>query len=287
VPKKFRPKINFAIALALASCVVAQSFEVATVTPSKPTGKPMPSFMRGGPGSKDPELLTAENFPLKFVVARAWDLPDYRLVAPDWMNSEKYSIKAKVPKDATKEQFRVMLQNLLLERFRMQVHFEKRELPLYELTVAKGGAKLKPSTADASPSPQPPPTPRKMAPDSEGYPTLRPGGTSFAVIGDHWRAQWINEPVAELVSHLSVELHAPVIDKTGLDGKYDIVLSWVDARGTEPARNDGSTPVVASDPGGPTIEAAVLSQLGLKLEKKKGPVEVLVVDDARKIPTEN
>jgi uncharacterized protein (TIGR03435 family) len=266
---------------------MGQTFEVATVTPTKPTGKPMPSFMRGGPGSKDPELLNAENFPLKFVVTRAWDLPDYRLVAPDWMNSEKYNIRAKVPKDATKEDFRIMLQNLLIERFRMKVHFEKRELPLYELTVAKGGPKLKPSTADASLSPQPPPTPWKMTPDSEGFPNLRPGGTSLAVIGDHWRAQWINEPIAELVSHLSVELHAPVIDKTGLEKKYDIVLSWMDPRGTEPARNDGSTPVVASDPGGPTLEAAVLAQLGLKLEKKKGPVDVLVIDHAEKLPTDN
>ncbi len=279
-------KTNLLVAIA-AVAVCAQTFDVATITPWKPTGKPAGGFMIGGPGSKDPELLRAENYPLKFVVTTAWNLPGYRVAAPDWMDSAKFNINARVPKDATKEQFRIMLQNLLIERFRMKVHFEKRELPLYELTVAKGGSKFKPSTVDPTqPSTRPEPG-RKLQTDSEGFPDLQPGITSFAVIRDHWRSQWANQPIAELASFLSTTLHAPMVDRTGLDGKYDIVLSWVDARGTEPARNDGSTPVAASDPGGPTIEAAVLSQLGLKLEKKKGPVDVLVVDDAQKIPVEN
>ena len=287
MPKELRRRISFAIAIGLAACAGAQTFEVATITPWKPTGKPASGFMIGGPGSKDPELLRAENFPLKFIVMRAWDLPEYRIATPDWMDGAKFNIQARVPKGATNEQFRVMLQNLLIERFRMKVHFEKREMALYELTVAKGGAKFKPSMADPTqPAPRPEPG-RKLVADSEGFPDLQPGITSFSVIRDHWRSQWANQPLAELVSFLSTTLHAPMVDRTGLDGKYDIVLSWVDARGTEPTRNDGSTPVAASDPGGPTIEAAVLSQLGLKLEKKKGPVDGLVIDHAEKLPTEN
>jgi uncharacterized protein (TIGR03435 family) len=282
MPKKRPRKINLAVAIVFAGWAAAQSFEVASVTPWKPTSGPMGGYMRGGPGSKDPELLTAQNFPLKFVVMRAWNLAEYGIAAPDWMNSEKFDIKAKIPRDATREQFSVMLQNLLIERFRMKVHFEKRELPLYEVTVAKGGPKFKPSDRAVRPEPG-----RKPGQDSEGYPGIQPGVTAVAVIRDHWRSQLADRPMADLITQLSDQFRAPVIDRTGLDGRYDIVLSWVDPRGTEPARNDGSTPVAASDPGGPTLEAAVLSQLGLRLEKKRGPVDVLVIDHAEKIPTEN
>jgi uncharacterized protein (TIGR03435 family) len=205
------------------------------------------------------------------------------------MEETAFSVSARIPRGASKEQFKRMLQNLLAERLQLKAHFEKKEMTLYELSIAKSGVKFKeavvePAKLAAADAPSGPP---KLRTDAEGYPILV-NGITMAIDRGRAREQWIHRPISYLVSSLTSQLEAPVIDKTGLTGIYDIVLSWIadDEGAGDVAR--GSTPLAgASGPAGPTLEQAVQAQLGLKLEKKKGPVDVLVVDDAQKIPTEN
>jgi uncharacterized protein (TIGR03435 family) len=195
------------------------------------------------------------------------------------MGAEKYNIDAKVPPGATREQLRLMLQNLLAERFKLQVHRESKEVLQYSLTVSRNGLKLKPHVeAPPAAATDKPPSEVSGPPktDSSGYPILR-RGMGMAMMNGKARFQADGTDLARLVGLLSVQLGAPVKDDTGLQGKYDIALSWLtSAPGAEPDSDAG-----------PDLFAAVQDQLGLRLEKKKGPVEILVIDHAEKVPTAN
>ena len=118
------------------------SFEVASVKPSGPGEQ---SWYDGGPGPKDPSRLTITGHSLRILVTLAYGIDDDQLSAPAWMNDVRADIAAKIRRARPSRQFRQMFQNLLLDRFRMQVHHETRVVPVYELTVAKNGAKLKPA----------------------------------------------------------------------------------------------------------------------------------------------
>src|ERR1051325_4412045 len=125
--------------LAFLICVGAQAqpagsykFEVASVKPAPPpTGNFIRMGMSGGPGTSSPGQITMENVAMRDIITRAYSLKPYQLNAPDWMTSARYDIVAKVPANATKEQVPVMLQNLLAERFKLMVHRESKELPVY------------------------------------------------------------------------------------------------------------------------------------------------------------
>ncbi len=138
------------------------SFEAASVKPAAPAdGKGRTVRATGIPGSpfgKDPGRFTAENFSLPNLITMAYALPPYRLSGADDLNMVMFNIEAKMPLDTTKEQFDLMLQNLLAERFGLKVHWIDRQMSMYDLVVAKGGSKLKagapdqPSESDDSPS---------------------------------------------------------------------------------------------------------------------------------------
>jgi uncharacterized protein (TIGR03435 family) len=131
------------------STTVLPSFEVTSV---KVAEQPKPDAQgrlfvvrgcRGGPGTTDPGTLTCNNTPLKSLLVRTYDLKNYQVEGPAWLDTDGFDIVAKVPAGTTKEQFNLMLQSLLAERFKVTVHRETKTLPVYALTVAKGGPKLK------------------------------------------------------------------------------------------------------------------------------------------------
>ena len=95
----------------------------------------------GGPGSNDPGRIHYPYMSLKNILMNAYDVKNFQIVGPGWLDTERFDITATMPPATTKEQFRVMLQNLLAERFKMTVHRETKELPMYSLVVAKGGRK--------------------------------------------------------------------------------------------------------------------------------------------------
>jgi uncharacterized protein (TIGR03435 family) len=200
----------------------------------------------------------------------AYGVGRYQLSAPDWLNSARFDINARVPPGATTDQYRLMLQNLLAERFKLALHHETREIPIYEMTVAKNGPKLKESPVDPSePDPGLQPPRRWSSPP--------PGAASVG-----GAMQVVKQPIEWLTAALSGMLGRPVTDATGLKGKYDIQLGWTGFGLNASADRDAG----AID-AGPPLAQAVEEQLGLKLTAKKAPFDVVVIDRIEKEPTEN
>ena len=191
---------------------------------------------------------------------------------PTSIQTQLYNIVANVPEGTTKEQFALMLQRLLEERFKLSMHRQSKEQPVYELTVGRGGPKFtqcveEPPAADEGPSDNSKPlAAAKIAFDQDGYPVIPPGaGFRVATRGSRTTRFFNKTSMDEFVAELSVLLARPVIDATGLDGKYDITLHYVAQQ-----INGGEVPAPAAGPEpGPSIVSAVQSQLGLKLDSKK------------------
>ena len=156
--------LRFSLLLFSAALLYGQQFEAATIKqPPPPDGNRMFIGINGGPGTADPGRINYENVSLKMLLMKAYGVQDYQISGPDWLNSERFNIVAKLPDGATKEQFMAMLQNLLSERFKLAVHREKKDLPGYALLVAKNGPKFKASVPDsAGDAPAPPAGPPPM-----------------------------------------------------------------------------------------------------------------------------
>jgi uncharacterized protein (TIGR03435 family) len=249
--------------------VLAQTpqFEVASVKPAPPDARGM--RCTGGPGTSDPGALTCENYSLSFLVMMAYDLRSFELTAPAWMDTARYNVVAKIPPGADRRQFGLMQQRLLAERFGLKVHFEKKNMTVYELTVAKGGSKLKESEEPSAEKPE-----AAWRPPAAGPPVLAMARVSRK-----------GDSVGDLVNLLSNQLGQPVTDATGLRGRYDYAFSFLlepGGRAAGPVAPNGSEPEF-----GISLIDAVRDQLGLRLEKKKGQADVLVVDHAEKAPVEN
>jgi uncharacterized protein (TIGR03435 family) len=143
------------------------TFEVASVKPSAPIEPGQPLFVgcKGGPGSKqDPGRWTCQNMTVTNMISMAWNLKRYQMTeqGTNVFVNARFDIAAKLPEGATAEQFRIMQQNMLKERFKLAIHFDKKEMSGYELVVAKGGPKLKPADPpkeDSAASPTFPPGP--------------------------------------------------------------------------------------------------------------------------------
>jgi len=280
------------------------TFEVASVKrtpPPEPNARVFFGPPRGGPGTSDPGQITWTNAALRNIVMTAYDVQTYQVTAPDWMGTERYDIVAKVPAGATKAQVNVMWQNLLKERFGMVVHHESKEFPVDELTIAKGGSRLKetdlpPGAESFTPAAGPPKLDKNGFPEMNGSGlitmiNMSPNSTSPSA---HTVGKGLSS--SEIANRLAGLLRRPVVDKTGLTGKYDFTLEYTpDLQGMTllppPGGGPGPTPGaaspgIASDPPA-SIPSAVEKQLGLKLTSTKGKLDVIVVDRAEKVPTEN
>lgn len=198
-------------------------------------------------------VVTLSNATLSDCLRFAYSLTTAEQIAgPDWIKDKvvRYEVTGKASAQTPDDQLRLMLQTLLKERFRLALHTEQREMTHYELVVGKNGPKMQESTVE----------PR------EARNTARLDGI---------RATRID--MNRLAMLLSRMTRMTVLDKTGLKGFYQIDLKYANEVSSSPDEN----------PAGPSVFTAVQEQLGLKLESKKGPVEVLVVDHAEKVPIEN
>ena len=248
------------------------AFEVASVKPSPPpgAGRGATRLVRGGPGSTDPGSAMFTYIDLFSLVTMAYGVKPFQLSGPDWLRTARFDITAKIPPGTDRPQYRLMLQDLLASRFKLALHLEKKELPGYELVVAKNGPKLKESAEDSA------------AVDDSLQPPLTitpPPGYNRALY-----FQFAKCSMERLAGLVSASLNQAVSDGTGLTGKYDIKLHYTFAgiqAGPPPE------PDAASSNPDPNIFDALPEQLGLKLVAKKGPVDILVIDRIEKVPTEN
>jgi uncharacterized protein (TIGR03435 family) len=273
------------------------TFEVASIKQSPPrNGGMMRVGCDGGPGSKDPGRITCTNINIANVVLMAYGISHFQLSGLSTSDQDRFEFAVKLPEGATKEQVKVMWQNLLRERFKVVVHRETRDTQVLDLVVAKGGLKAKESTPPPPPDPDaptPPPPAAKFTLDKDGFPELPPGrGPGMIMMNGkaRWRAS--EATIEQVASMLAAQLGQPVHDATGLTGKYDFSLFWAtESSGARPAGGaivSGSPISALSDSeGGPTLQSAIQGQLGLKLEQKKGTIEMLIVDHAEKMPTDN
>ena len=258
----------------LASGVAAgQTFEAASVKPSEAA---TPRYtMKGGPGSSDPGRIAYTNVMLRAVLLTAYDVKNYQLTVPDWMNTLRYDIAANVPESTTKEQFQAMLRNLLAARFKMEVHRETRELPIYGLLPAKGGLKIRASAPGEAPADFEPATAHGEGKDGFPIVNLRSPGVVIETKNGQARATAKDVTMERLADFLTTQAGRPVFDMTTAAGTYSFALYFTPSG---PNAADGTEP---------SLFGALQEQLGLRLEARKGPVEMLVVDRAEKVPAEN
>lgn len=264
----------------------AQTFDVASIRSSAPltpqtisNAASLRLGMSGGPGSDDPTHLTWNYASLRQIVMQAYDIKTFQLTGPAWFDSERFDFAVTVPEGATKEQVKVMWQNLLTERFALKLRKESKESQVDELVVARGGHKLKESAVDPN---------QKMSgpPKFEGGDVKLNGAglvTSMQIRNGVPTAQVnaVAQQVSALLNLLSNEQKRPVIDKTGLTGYYDFRVEFTpELAGL--TLNGGA----AADPG-MNLSAAVQQQLGLRLEKGKGMVDTYTVESGNQKPTEN
>jgi uncharacterized protein (TIGR03435 family) len=253
--------------LAIAAAALAQrpafdAFEVATVKAAEPGAAGR--YIRMVTAHE----FTAHNHAVKTLIAAAYNLsPKAISGGPAWVESDRWEILAKAPGDVRPnlDEQMSMLRKLLEERFQLRFHREPKELSIYALTVGKGGAKLKESTAPADAHP-------------EGAPplifVLSPTGVSLPAR---------SATMGELASVMQrAALDRPVVDRTGLTGRYDFTLEWT----PDETQFDGAAPRDNGDEAKPGLFAAIQQQLGLKLEATRGPVDVLVIDGVKR-PEEN
>jgi uncharacterized protein (TIGR03435 family) len=264
------------------------TFEVASVKANK-TGAPGGSFVM------PPGRFTATNIPLKVLITNAYQLSFFEVVGgPDWISTDRFDVSAKAPDGAPPEQTRAMVRTLLKDRFKLVVHKETREMPLYELVKARSddrlGPRLKPSTMDCGPvraqraassaeavrarggRVQVPPPPGPDEPVVCGMRVAGRGGSTLT-----YRAG--NITMAALAGALRTYVGREVVDRTGLRGEYDFDLQFAPPPTT--GQTDTGIPVAPSDDAA-SIFTALQEQLGLKLESTRGPVELMVIESAEK-----
>ena len=295
-------------------------FEVASVKPAPARGD---TSIRGGPGTSDPGQVTYERTWLPGLVADAYGVRLDQISYPDWMGTEYYSVVARIPPDTTKAQFKIMLQNLLAERFHLKLHHETKTLPVYILSVAPGGPKMKTASAEPDVGTTEPGIPSCEASEKNHFPTLRPGRTQAV----RWCPGMVYNTYRQTMAEFALDLGnlvnmsngdgiirggppAPfVVDETGLTERYEFRLEF--AGSVAPSSPTVLAAMIANgkiapgdanqrplDPNqtadeianllvrGPNVFRALETQLGLKLEKGKRPVDFLVIDQADKVPTE-
>jgi uncharacterized protein (TIGR03435 family) len=207
-----------------------------------------------GPGG-----VQMTNVTLRFCLTRAYGITDPQIIGPPWIDTDRYDIVAKSPSGAPESQIPDFLQTLLAERFKLVAHGETRELPAYALVVAKTGPKL--TKAEEN-------TPGSGMSSGDGTVT----GTAVTMAR-----------LAGFLATPHADLGLPVVDQTGLEGYFTFTLNWTPERRLT-AKPDSKMPAADAPP---SILMALQEQLGLKLEKRKAPIEVLVVDRAERVPTEN
>jgi uncharacterized protein (TIGR03435 family) len=231
------------------------AFEVATIKSSRPDDPRLPTMQ-----IQNRRLLTW-NKSVMNLIEEAYSINPSEVVnGPDWLDT-KYDIVGQPDGEGqpSLHQWDIMIQKLLADRFKLSFHWATKEVSIYALTVAKGGPKLTVSAGD----PQGPPN---LAMPARG------------------RFRGRNATMADFAGSLRGVLDRPVVDKTGISGRYDLALNWT-VDDFQPSRLAGF-PAPSDRTEVPDLFTAIQEQLGLKLESAKGSVEVMVIDHAEK-PSEN
>jgi len=246
-----RPTIFFVLVTGsvLAQAAPPPAFEVASVRPVRQEDQ--------GNGYRNvetsPDTLRMRIVSLTAMIEWAYGIQVPQISGPNWLDSQIYDVFAKAGGPVTDAEMRLMLQTLLAERFRLAAHRERKQLTVLVLMEAKGGHKMKESKGDRTGQ------------------SLKDSKRGFVVEGIS---------MGEFAEQLAHDAHIPVVDMTGLKGRYDFELNIAAYLPSEAGRTGHIDPL-------DIMQTALQKELGLKLESRKAPVEMLVVDHLEKSPTEN
>jgi uncharacterized protein (TIGR03435 family) len=235
------------------------AFEVATIRPSDPAHPEQIITLRGA------EVITTNVTVHALINLAYWLHPKQLTGGPAWTESDKFDMAGKpdAPGQPNVDQMKVMIQKLLADRFQLKFHFEKRELSVYAITIAKTGAKI-----------------TKSQDDPNGLPGWNfgrtPSGTTFT---------FRNSPMSQVAALLQNSLDKPVVDQSGLSERYDFTVTFTPDP-SQAALLGGPSPAANNPDAAPDLFTAFQQQLGLKLESTKAPVDVMVIDKVEK-PSEN
>jgi uncharacterized protein (TIGR03435 family) len=254
------------------------------------------------------------------LIMAAYKVKSYQVSGPDWLKTERFDIVAKLPEGSNKDQVPEMLQSLLADRFKLAIHRDTKDHAIYALIIAKGGPKLKESPPDVeTPEDAPPPKEEKgttTLDTGQGKMSIKTDGSGGATVkGPNGMTQKVTmsngimhmemnkSSMDQLVEALARFVDRPVVNMTELKGNYQVALDLSMEDIMKAARSAGvSVPVgtlpgggaadakpgeaAASDPGEGSIFRSV-QEMGLKLDARKAPLELIVVDHVEKMPTEN
>ncbi len=239
---------------ALALAAAAQTFSVASVKPSpRAVGKDYRRPITLGPGR-----VTSSNVSLKSLICDAYHVQPFQVTGPGWLDDDEFEIDAHADPAASKDQLRAMLVALLAERFHLAMHRDSKEMRIYALTVEKDGPKnLHAATGELRPTT----SPQNFHGDMRQLANLISIGLSIPTVDDPTRPA------------IATGAPVPVVDKTGIDGNYDISVNL------RPDNTFGDSFT--------RWQRALHDELGLKLETQRAPVEVLIIDRADRTPTAN
>lgn len=240
--------------------------------------------VRGGPGTNTPTRIQYRGVTLKMLLSRAWGVGLNQITGPSWLSSDQYDIVANVPPSSTKEDLAWMLQDLLVSRFRLESHIDQKILPVYSLTIAPSGPRLTPSRGEIKLSPEEFKAQSEELRRKQQESALKTLAIMRAGKIPRSRRSFglPNATLEEFAKKLSSELNLPVQDETGLGGRWQFNLQWVldSTPGSQALPDDDTSP-------GDPIFVAIEKQLGLRLRPHKQTIEVLVVDQAVRVPVEN
>jgi uncharacterized protein (TIGR03435 family) len=293
----FIPAVLFSLAAFAQSPAPRVEFEVASVKPSPPPG---PDSLAVGIHI-DGAMVRCTSFSLKDYIALAYRVKNYQISGPEWIASERFDIAAKLPAGAAREQIRDMVQTLLLDRFQLKLHHETKEFPVYALVVGKGGPKMKESAQDTA-------TDGAGAGAGRGNIDVIAGGgrggggvdlgngSSFVMRENGFDA--VKLGMTSFADMLARFVDRPMVDMTDLKGAYDFSLQF-SPEDFRAMRIRAALAAGVSVPISPEIMRAVMEaasgdslfaaieSLGLKLDARKAPLDVLVIDHIEKTPSEN
>jgi uncharacterized protein (TIGR03435 family) len=282
------------IALLASAAMFAQTpaarleFEVASVKPSPPL---TPENVANVGAHVDGAQVRFRFLSLQDYIISGYNIKKHQIVGgPDWLSTERFDITAKIPEGVPQDQLidkrREMIQTLLEDRFKFKFHRETRELPVYALVITKGGSKLTESPADPDANAAGKPVDVTVNPGRGGTTVNLPGGAS--VMYGFLVFEGRKVTMAQLADNLARFVDRPVIDDTGLKGRYDFKLDFSLEELKSMMRTSGSdSNLLAGVPEQGTSIMTSLQSLGLKLEARKAPIEVFVVDRIERTPTEN
>ena len=246
------------------------AFEVASIKPAEPQSM---NNIRVGM-SADAGRVAFTYVTLRDLLTRAYEVKSPQISGPGWIDSDRFDVNAKIPEGVSREQVPVMLRTLLEERFQLKLKRENKEMPVYEMVVAKGGPKM------------------DKAAESTGRARMSMEGHGDGVMN----ASVSSATMSNFADMLGRWVDRPVVDKTGLADAYDfkLELAMEDMARAKGAVIMHGPMAAASSSGGPAPEGAPsgslfssLQKLGLKLEAKKAPLDLLIVEKAERVPLEN